>query len=384
MRSARHTAAAAGRRQDQTRARPTPASASAGRVQAVQIAQLVGTGASRQPERTGQGPGPAEQGQGTPRPGARDERHQKAPGQEADQHGGELGPLPTVDDQRHLEPGQPAQGVGEVGHSLTPQPPGSNGGHRARRGRRAGAGRPDEPGDDQRARAEGQPRPEGDGSGRSGPQPGHEQPRPHPDEGGDGERGVPHRQPADESQPEDRPPSRRRHVSFERAKADEKWEAGDEGHEEIGRRTGRGHQSHVGRAPGGQERRRPPRAHAAHLASEKARQHDEQKGAGELVEAEDRLVRAEGEARREQVGVEGSVVGLVPQRGRQLAAEDVPGHEKQDRVVVGDRQRPGHPVKGAPSDGEDREQGGDDEQSASPGHVGRVCPSRLPVYRLRA
>jgi len=39
-------------------------------------------------------------------------------------------------------------------------------------------------------------------------------------------------------------------------------------------------------------------------------------------------------------------------------------------------------VKGAPSDGEDREQGGDDEQSASPGHVGRVCPSRLPVYRL--
>jgi hypothetical protein len=41
-------------------------------------------------------------------------------------------------------------------------------------------------------------------------------------------------------------------------------------------------------------------------------------------------------------------------------------------------------MKRAPGDGERREQNGNDEQTASPGHVGRVCPSLVRVYRLRS
>ena len=66
----------------------------------------------------------------------------------------------------------------------------------------------------------------------------------------------------------------------------------------------------------------------------------------------------------------------------ELTVEDVPGHEEQDRVVVGDLEPPGHPVQRAPSDGKGgKESGGDENQAASRAHGARVCPSRARVYR---
>jgi hypothetical protein len=101
-------------------------------------------------------------------------------------------------------------------------------------------------------------------------------------------------------------------------------------------------------------------------ARQPAHEQDEQRRAEELVEPVGGVVRQHGEEGREQVGVEGAVVGLVPEGRGELAPQHVAAHEEEDRVVVRDREPEARAVQLPPGRPEGRAEG-----EARPGHGAR-------------
>jgi hypothetical protein len=268
--------------------------------------------------------------------------------------------------------------VEQVAHAFTPAPAGLERGDRARGRDHPGPGRPHHASDQQRAAPQQDARGKGPEGRQSGPETRNQQSGGHPQKGRDRQGRVPHREPAHEAEAREHPPAWRRGVAVESTEADEEGVSGDEGHEEVGGRAGGGHERHVGCAPCGQEGPGPARAPApgpTHPASEEAHQDHEQERAGELVESVDGVGIPQGEARSEKVRVEGSVVWLIPEGGRELAPKNVAPHEQQDRVVVRNREGPGDPVQGATNGREGHDEGGGGKQAArSRAHENQSVP----------
>ncbi len=252
-------------------------------------------------------------------------------------------PLLAVHDQRHVETDEPPQRVREVEDALPPEPARADRRDRARGRRDLGARGADRARDDERRRAERRADGHDDRRKRARPQASDRQAEGHPGEGRDRERGVPDSEAADEAEAQQRPAAES--APLDRRERGEQREAGDERHQEVRRRAGGGHQRHVGCPPRGEERRRPARDPAAQSPREQAREHDQQHRAHELVQAVRRVMGQKRDERRQQVGVQRAVVRLVPEDGRELAFQDVPPHQQQDRVVVGHGQTERRPVQ---------------------------------------
>ena len=349
-----------------------------GRVQAVEVAQLVRAGAPREPEGAGRAPPPSPGAAARAATGPADDGDEEARREQDDEGGRQEGPLLPVHDEGHLQAREAPQRVAEVEEPLPPQPPGAEGGHRARRRDHLRARRADRPRDEERRGAEGQARGEGERSWRaSAAGPRARAPAPSRRRRGSRARSSRRRgRRRGRGRRRARAPgtaARGRPVARQRGQGGDEREAGDERHEEVRRRARGGHQRHVRRAPRGEERPRPARGRAAEAAGQQDDEHDEERGAQELVEAVGGVVRERGQQRRQQVGVEGAVVGLVPEGRRELAPEHVAAHQEEDRVVVRDRQVERRPVE-RPSR---RREGGherEDGQEAARGRAhGRKC-----------
>ncbi len=240
--------------------------------------------------------------------------------------------------------------MAEVGEALRPQPERPHSRHRA------GGGHDRRPrgSHEARHRERGRAQESAHGEGRHRapvaqcrPHPPEEKAAPHAHEGRNGQRRVPDREPAQEARKKRERPGPREGFArrWRVPEGKDQGQAGHERHQEVRRRPRGGHEAHVGRSEGSESRGRPTGGRPVHAARQEEDEHDEQGGAQGFVGPKDAVGRAEGEAGRQEVRVESAVVRLVPEGRRQLAAKQLAGHEKGNRVVVRDRQGERRPVE---------------------------------------
>ena len=236
-----------------------------GRVQAVEVTQLVRPRAPAQRERATESERPSHERKGFAQGRAGESGDPEAHGQrEGDDHG-KRGSFRTIDDEGDVEPEKAGGRAHEGDEAAGPQPAWPHGGDRAGRGHRGRTRRPDETRHEEGARAEGETG-KAKEKGPARPKAGGQQPDAHAHERGDRQGRVPDRQTANEAEPGGHRRPQWSRVAVELAQSGDERKAGDEGHHEV--RTGAGHERHVRGAHGGEEGGRPAGARAQKTAGQ--------------------------------------------------------------------------------------------------------------------